>query len=333
MDMSLREWLVLIGILVITVVIIDGYRRLRLARKSARELSFGLEEVRGDHDGFGSELPNGGARKQSASQSRPQERRSQRVEPALSGMDFVHEQDGQTASPELNKTSGSEPDHAPPSEQASEPPASSASRVEAPVADRGQGARKVRAEKSFAARTGTKDATPPAARRPGQPLAQAEAKTEYTEKLSDRVAATEVVVINVVVKGQDCFDGERLMQSILSSGMRFGDRAIFHRYSNDNGTGKILFSMANGVEPGRFDIDQLEQTATPILSFFMGLPGPEDPLRAFTRMVETARKLALDLGGELKDEQLSVMTSQTIEHCRQRIIDYERKQLTHKVPG
>ncbi|WBA80376.1 cell division protein ZipA C-terminal FtsZ-binding domain-containing protein [Endozoicomonas sp. GU-1] len=44
-------------------------------------------------------------------------------------------------------------------------------------------------------------------------------------------------------------------------------------------------------------------------------------------MEETARRLALDLGGELKDEQFSVMTQQTLEHCRQRIREYERKQL------
>jgi len=32
-----------------------------------------------------------------------------------------------------------------------------------------------------------------------------------------------------------------------------------------------------------------------------------------------------NLGGELRDEHRSVMTSQTIEHCRQRIREFERK--------
>ena len=47
-------------------------------------------------------------------------------------------------------------------------------------------------------------------------------------------------------------------------------------------------------------------------------------------MEESAKQLALDLGGELKDEHYSVMTQQTLEHCRQRIRDYERKRLTQK---
>ena len=44
----------------------------------------------------------------------------------------------------------------------------------------------------------------------------------------------------------------------------------------------------------------------------------------------SARKLAHELGGELKDDQRSVMTSQTIEHYRQRIVEFERRALTQK---
>ena len=42
-------------------------------------------------------------------------------------------------------------------------------------------------------------------------------------------------------------------------------------------------------------------------------------------MLETAQTVVRNLGGELKDERRSVMTAQTIEHCRQRIREYERK--------
>ncbi|MEP3563426.1 MAG: cell division protein ZipA, partial [Marinobacter sp.] len=38
-----------------------------------------------------------------------------------------------------------------------------------------------------------------------------------------------------------------------------------------------------------------------------------------------------NMGGELKDERRSVMTPQTIEHCRQRIREFERKQRFHRV--
>ena len=51
--------------------------------------------------------------------------------------------------------------------------------------------------------------------------------------------------------------------------------------------------------------------------------------KAGARVIEdTDRKLAHELDGELKDDQRSVMTAQTIEHYRQRITDFERRHLT-----
>ena len=150
------------------------------------------------------------------------------------------------------------------------------------------------------------------------------------EKLKDRPPASEVIVINILARSGEFFAGDQLMQAMLACDLRYGDMSIFHRYTNVDGTGKILFSVANGVKPGTFSIDELESTQTPALSMFMVLPGPEKPMQAFALMVETARCLSLDLGGEMKDEQFSVMTQQTLEHYRQRIREYERKQLARQ---
>lgn len=66
------------------------------------------------------------------------------------------------------------------------------------------------------------------------------------------------------------------------------------------------------------------------MSFFLGLPGPRHPKQAFDVMVAAARKLSQELNGELKDDQRSVLTAQTIEHYRQRIVEFERRQMTIK---
>jgi cell division protein ZipA len=60
----------------------------------------------------------------------------------------------------------------------------------------------------------------------------------------------------------------------------------------------------------------------------MTLPGPQQSITAFNYMIETAQVLVRNLNAELRDDAHSVMTAQTIEHCRQRIRDFERKQLT-----
>ena len=60
----------------------------------------------------------------------------------------------------------------------------------------------------------------------------------------------------------------------------------------------------------------------------MGLPGPRHPKTAFDLMLAAARKLSEELNGELKDDQRSVLTAQTIEHYRQRMAEFERRQMT-----
>ncbi|HEX5842607.1 MAG TPA: cell division protein ZipA [Pseudomonas sp.] len=138
----------------------------------------------------------------------------------------------------------------------------------------------------------------------------------------------EVLVINVIARDDDGFKGPALLQNILESGLRFGEMDIFHRHESMAGNGEVLFSMANALKPGTFDLDDIEGFSTRAVSFFLGLPGPRHPKQAFDVMVAAARKLAHELNGELKDDQRSVLTAQTIEHYRQRIVEYERKQLT-----
>ena len=150
------------------------------------------------------------------------------------------------------------------------------------------------------------------------------------EKAQPQPEAQEVLVISVISRDTNGFKGPALLQNILESGLRFGEMDIFHRHESMAGNGEVLFSMANAVKPGVFDLDDIDQFSTPAVSFFLGLPGPRNPKLAFDVMVAAARKLAQELNGELKDDQRSVLTAQTIEHYRQRIVEFERRALTQK---
>ena len=145
---------------------------------------------------------------------------------------------------------------------------------------------------------------------------------------ADEAPMEELLVINVVCRDPQGFKGPELLQSILESGLRFGEMDIFHRHESMTGHGEVLFSMANGVKPGTFDLDDIDLFTTRAVSFFLGLPGPRHSKQAFDVMIAAARKLAHELDGELKDDQRSVLTAQTIEHYRQRITDFERRHLT-----
>jgi cell division protein ZipA len=123
----------------------------------------------------------------------------------------------------------------------------------------------------------------------------------------------------------EMFAGPELLEAMVSQGLRYGDMDIFHRHESEDGRGQILFSAANMVVPGTFDLSAMEDFFTPGISMFLSLPIASDSLAAYNLMANTAQHIAEVLGGELKDENRSVMTRQTIEHGRQRVIEYERK--------
>lgn len=142
----------------------------------------------------------------------------------------------------------------------------------------------------------------------------------------------EVLIINVMAHKGEMFKGSDLLDIVLQCGMRYGSMDIFHRHSDTKGEGALLFSMANMVKPGTFDLDAIDEFETPGVSLFMTLPINADSMQSFDLMADTARAIAEALNGELKDEQRSVMTRQTLDHCRERIRNFERMRLFRRPP-
>lgn len=150
---------------------------------------------------------------------------------------------------------------------------------------------------------------------------------EESQAAAPQSEPEEVLIINIMAHKGEVFKGDDLLDIVLKCGLRYGSMDIFHRYSDNKGEGALLFSMANMVKPGTFDLDAMDEFTTPGVTLFMTLPINADSMHSFDLMADTAQAISQTLGGELKDEQRSVMTRQTLEHCRQRIRDFERKKL------
>jgi cell division protein ZipA len=163
-----------------------------------------------------------------------------------------------------------------------------------------------------------------------EPQSSSAAQNSFAEK--QPAEPEEVLIINVMAHKGEMFNGADLLDIILQCGMRYGSMDIFHRHSDTKGEGALLFSMANMVKPGTFDLDAMDEFETPGVSLFMTLPINADSMQSFDLMADTARAIAETLGGELKDEQRSVMTRQTLEHCRERIRNFERLRLFRRPP-
>jgi len=170
---------------------------------------------------------------------------------------------------------------------------------------------------------------------PGEPL------TAQTPRRSRRLAARqaepehgesapveELIVFNVLAPNSERFAGDALFTALRSQGLKFGNMNIFHRI--DPLTKVARFSVANVVEPGTFDMADMESFVSPGLLFFLQLPCPERPSDVFEEMLRIANEIAKNLGGEIRDEQRNLMTRQVIEHYRQRIADFSRKRMSKR---
>ena len=144
-------------------------------------------------------------------------------------------------------------------------------------------------------------------------------------------SAEEVVVISVLSRDPEGFDGSKLLELMMVCGLRYSrEMGIFHRFETESDDSELQFSMVNVVKPGTFPIEEMGEFMTPGITLLMPLPGALDSAAAFEAMVETAMVVVRHMGGELKDENRSVMTAQTIEFARQRVREFERRHRLHR---
>ncbi|WP_323843884.1 cell division protein ZipA [Microbulbifer magnicolonia] len=149
--------------------------------------------------------------------------------------------------------------------------------------------------------------------------------TEAPSKPREKSPVEEVLIINVMAADGDHFEGNDLLRVMVAAGMRFGEMNIFHYHQGGGADGPVVFSLANMVVPGVFDLAQMEDFSTPGVSLFLALPIEGEAIKAFEQLLATSRQIAELLGGELKDENRSVFTAQTAEHYRQRVMEYQRR--------
>ncbi|WP_148253359.1 cell division protein ZipA [Aidingimonas lacisalsi] len=145
------------------------------------------------------------------------------------------------------------------------------------------------------------------------------------------VNAEEVIVISVMSHEEEGFSGAALLDLLLACGLRYSsDMGVFHRFETEDPNSELQFSMVNVVKPGTFPIQSMDDFRTPGVTLLMPLPCASDTLSSFEAMVETAMVVVRHLGGELKDENHSVMTAQTVEFARQRVQEFERRHRLHR---
>ncbi len=136
------------------------------------------------------------------------------------------------------------------------------------------------------------------------------------------------IVMTVMARSGERFSGDALRNALERADLHHGDMNIFHRHELPGDRhSATLFSAANVLAPGDFEPARMETLSSPGIAMFMRLPGPESPGDAFQQMLDAATTVAEELDGTLCDETRSHLTPQSINHLRERIADFARRQL------
>lgn len=135
-----------------------------------------------------------------------------------------------------------------------------------------------------------------------------------------------VVSLFLAARAGQMLHGPDLVVAAEKAGLVFGHMSVFHRLVDNHPEQGPIFSVANLVKPGSFDMSHIQDLRTPGISFFMALPGPVTALDAWDAMLPTAQRMAELLDGVLLDEERNALGRQRIAHLREELRNYDRKQ-------
>ncbi len=171
------------------------------------------------------------------------------------------------------------------------------------------------------------DVPPPAPVAPPSSTAAAAAGTPPRSDLGRRPAqlpVERIVTLFVVAREGGHFNGPDLVVAAEKAGLEFGDMGIYHRLVDGKRELGPIFSVANMLKPGNFDLGRLDTLHTPGVSFFMTLPAPLPALDAWDAMLPTAQRLAELLDGQVLDEERNALGRQRIAHIRDQLRGWDR---------
>jgi cell division protein ZipA len=134
-----------------------------------------------------------------------------------------------------------------------------------------------------------------------------------------------IVTLYIAAKAGQSLRGPDIVVAAEKAGLVYGHMNVFHRLVEGHPERGPVFSVANIMKPGSFDMAQIQSLETPAIAFFLTLPAPVNALDAWEAMEPTARRMAELLDGVVLDESRNALGRQRIAHLREELRTYDRQ--------
>src|SRR3546814_20922196 len=101
-----------------------------------------------------------------------------------------------------------------------------------------------------------------------------------------------IVTLYIAAKAGEVLRGPDIVVAAEKAGLSYGHMNVFHRLVETHPERGPIFSVANIMKPGSFDMAQIQSLATPAIAFFLTLPAPINALDAWAATQTIARRMA-----------------------------------------
>lgn len=135
-----------------------------------------------------------------------------------------------------------------------------------------------------------------------------------------------IVTLYIAARAGEKLHGSDIVVAAEKAGLTYGHMNVFHRLVEGHPERGPVFSVANIMKPGSFDMATIQSMETPAIAFFLTLPAPVSALDAWETMLPTAQRMAELLEGVVLDESRNALGRQRIAHLREELRGYDRQQ-------
>ena len=165
----------------------------------------------------------------------------------------------------------------------------------------------------------------------GEAASQSELDLRGSNDLGKRGDASfeKIVTLYVAAREGQKLRGSDIVVAAEKAGLTYGHMQIFHRLVEGHPERGPIFSVANIMKPGSFEMATIQELQTPAIAFFLTLPAPMTALDAWEKMLPTAQRMAELLDGVVLDESRNALGRQRIAHIRDELRGYDRQ---HEAP-
>ena len=154
-------------------------------------------------------------------------------------------------------------------------------------------------------------------------VGSASPNSELGKRVSDDF--DKIVTLYIAAKAGQVLRGPDIVVAAEKAGLTYGHMNVFHRLVEGHPERGPVFSVANIMKPGSFDMAGIHELETPAIAFFLTLPAPVSALDAWEMMQPTAERMADLLGGVVLDESRNALSRQRVQGIREELRAYDRQ--------